>query len=91
MPEFGGAWTWRLARRRSSHRQSLVALAIAACPTCMILKPKQMHGLLDRYAFKVRSDEDIATLGALLSSDLARATRLMKHLRIVVADRFQNE
>jgi hypothetical protein len=39
----------------------------------------------------VRSDEDIATLGALLSSDLARATRLMKHLRIVVAERFQNE
>jgi hypothetical protein len=48
-----------------------------------------MLDLLDRYAFKVRTDEDIATLGVRLSSDVASATRLMKHLRIVVADRHQ--
>jgi methyltransferase (TIGR00027 family) len=42
-----------------------------------------------RYAFRVCTDRDISTLGAFLSSDVARTTRLMKHLRIVVADRHQ--
>jgi methyltransferase (TIGR00027 family) len=98
--------TLQVVQKRSSlgsrliiayHQPALMLFVIALIvrfmgePIRTVLKPKQMLGLLDRYAFKVRSDEDIATLGALLSSDLAKATRLMKHLRIVVADRFQNE
>ena len=58
-------------------------------PIRTVLTPKQMRGLLERYAFEVSTDQDIPTLGQLLSSDVARATRLMKHLRIVVADRVQ--
>jgi hypothetical protein len=76
----------------------LNAVAVAAAPNCVILHGweaqrlvKRNPGLLDRYAFKVCTDEDIATLGGLLSSDVARATRLMKHLRIVVADRDQED
>jgi hypothetical protein len=58
-------------------------------PIRTVMTSKQMRALLDRHAFKVRIDEDVATIGARLSSDVASATKLMKHLRIVVADRFQ--
>ncbi len=56
-------------------------------PIRTVLTPGQMLSLLGRHAFEVRTDRDIPSLGALLSSDVARATRAMKHLRIVVADR----
>jgi methyltransferase (TIGR00027 family) len=77
------------------HQPALMLFVIALIvrfmgePIRSVLTPKQMLDLLDRYAFKVRTDEDIATLGVRLSSDVASATRLMKHLRIVVADRHQ--
>jgi len=79
------------------HQPALMLFVIALIvrfmgePIRTVLTPKQMLGLLDRYAFKVCSDEDIPTLGALLSRDVARATRPMKHLRIVVADRYQRD
>jgi methyltransferase (TIGR00027 family) len=55
-------------------------------PIRTVLRPRQMLELLARHAFEVRTDQDIPALGRLLSSDVARATRMMKHLRIVVAD-----
>ena len=79
------------------HQPALMLFVIALIvrfmgePIRTVLSPRQMLGLLDRYAFKVCTDEDISTLGALLSSDVARATRPMKHLRIVVADRYQKD
>jgi methyltransferase (TIGR00027 family) len=77
------------------HQPALMLFVIALIvrfmgePIRTVMTPKQMLGLLDRHAFKVCTDEDIAALGALLSNDVARATRMMKHLRIVVADRCQ--
>jgi methyltransferase (TIGR00027 family) len=79
------------------HQPALMLFVIALIvrimgePIRTVLTPKQMRRLLDRHAFKVRTDEDIAMLGARLSSDVARATRLMTHLRIVVADRYQED
>jgi methyltransferase (TIGR00027 family) len=79
------------------HQPALMLFVIALIvrfmgePIRTVLTPKQMLDLLDRHAFKVRTDEDIATLGARLSNDVASATRLMKHLRIVVADRHQQD
>jgi methyltransferase (TIGR00027 family) len=75
------------------HQPALMLFVIALIvqfmgePIRTLFTPKAMLRLLDRHAFKVRTDKDIRTLGALLSSDIARATRPMKHLRIVVADR----
>lgn len=46
-----------------------------------------MRALLDRRGFRVIRDEDLVSIGAGLSPDLARATRVMKHLRVATADR----
>jgi methyltransferase (TIGR00027 family) len=48
--------------------------------------PMEARSLLARYGFEVIRDEDIPEIAARLSPDLARATRMMKHMRIVVAD-----
>jgi methyltransferase (TIGR00027 family) len=75
------------------HQPALMLLVLALIvhrlgePIRTVMTSKQMLRLLDRHAFKVRIDEDVATIGARLSSDVAKATRLMKHLRIVVAER----
>jgi methyltransferase (TIGR00027 family) len=75
------------------HQPALMLFVIALIvrfmgePIRTVLTPRQMLNLLGRHAFKVRTDEDIAMLGGRLSTDVARATRLMKHLRIVVAER----
>jgi methyltransferase (TIGR00027 family) len=45
-----------------------------------------MRALLARHGFDVVQDDDICAIGATLSADVARATRLAKHLRIVTAD-----
>jgi methyltransferase (TIGR00027 family) len=98
--------TLRVVQARSSsgsrlivayHQPALMLFVIALIvrlmgePIRTVLTPRQMLDLLARHAFRVRTDEDIATLGGRLSSDVARATRLMKHLRIVVADRYQDD
>lgn len=49
--------------------------------------PDAMRALLARHGFGVNRDEDLATIGAAFSLEIARATRVVKHLRIVTADR----
>jgi methyltransferase (TIGR00027 family) len=49
--------------------------------------PEQMRALLAEYGFSVTRDEDVATIAAQLSPELGQALRMMKHLRIVTADR----
>jgi methyltransferase (TIGR00027 family) len=46
-----------------------------------------MRALLAKHGFGVVEDEDLPTIGATLSADLARATRVVKHQRIATADR----
>lgn len=46
----------------------------------------QMRALLARHQFKVASDHNLPTIGANLSKGNGRATKPMKHTRIVVAD-----
>jgi len=46
-----------------------------------------MAALLAKHRFKVVRDDDLYAIGAALSDDLARATRMMKYMRIVTADR----
>jgi methyltransferase (TIGR00027 family) len=46
-----------------------------------------MRSLLARHGFDVVRDADLVRIGAAMSADLAHATRMAKHLRIVTADR----
>lgn len=46
-----------------------------------------MRSLLARYAFSVVRDEDLGTIGTELAPEVGQATRSMRHLRIVTADR----
>ena len=46
-----------------------------------------MRTLLSAHGFEVVRDEDLATIGARLSDDVARSTRVMKHMRIATAVR----
>lgn len=46
-----------------------------------------MRELLVRSGFRVLKDEDLVTISGALSAELAEATRPMKHLRIVTAER----
>jgi len=45
-----------------------------------------MRALLAKHGFGVVQDEDLPTLGAALGSEIGRATRVLKHLRIATAD-----
>ena len=49
--------------------------------------PHQMRELLARYGFCTRWDRDLPAIGCELSAEIGHATRLMRHLRIVTADR----
>ena len=49
-----------------------------------------MRKLLARYGFRTRWDRDLPAIGAELSTEIGHATRLMRHLRIVTADRKNN-
>jgi methyltransferase (TIGR00027 family) len=49
--------------------------------------PQAMRSLLHRYRFDIEFDEDFPSLGARLAPQVARDLRVMKHGRIVVADR----
>jgi methyltransferase (TIGR00027 family) len=46
-----------------------------------------MGTLLSKYGFTVVRDEAVPTIGARLSDEVGRATKLLKHLRIARADR----
>jgi hypothetical protein len=56
-------------------------------PIRTVLTPRQMRALLARYGFCARWDRDLPAIGCELSEEIGRATRLMRHLRIVSADR----
>ena len=94
--------TLRVIQARSSrgsrliiayHQPALMLLAIAVIvrglgePIRSVFTPRQMRALLARHGFEVRSDDGVPAIGATLSRDVAQATRLMKHLRVVIADR----
>lgn len=56
-------------------------------PIRTVLTPYQMRDLLGRYGFCTRWDRDLPAIGCELSTEIGHATRLMRHLRIVTADR----
>jgi methyltransferase (TIGR00027 family) len=56
-------------------------------PLRTALSPGAMRALLERYGFAVVRDQGLPEIGAALSSEVGRATRIMKHLRIVTATR----
>ena len=47
----------------------------------------QMRALLAEYGYRVTRDKNTPEIAAELSAELSRAVRMMKHLRIVTADR----
>ena len=77
------------ARSAPGSRLLLLAVMVRRMgePIRTVLTQRQMRGLLDRYGFSTRWDRDIPALGSELSEEIGRATRLMRHLRIVAADR----
>jgi len=56
-------------------------------PLRSAFKPGAMRALLASYGFRTVRDEDIPTIGAQLSADVARKARVARHLRVVTADR----
>jgi methyltransferase (TIGR00027 family) len=60
-------------------------------PIRTVLTPHQMRRLLARHGFCTRWDRDLPAIGSELSTEIGRATRLMRHLRIVTADRLNSE
>jgi methyltransferase (TIGR00027 family) len=75
------------------HQPALMLLLLAVLvrrmgePIRTVLTQGQMRKLLDRYGFRACWDRDIPTIGSELSAEIGRATRMMRHLRIVAADR----
>jgi methyltransferase (TIGR00027 family) len=75
------------------HQPALMLLLLAVIvrrlgePIRTVLTPHQMRKLLDRYGFSMRWDRDLPSIGSELSAEIGHATRLMRHLRIVTADR----
>ena len=56
-------------------------------PIRTVLTPQQMRELLARYGFCTRSDRELPAIADELSTKIGHATRLMRHLRIVTAER----
>jgi len=56
-------------------------------PIRTVLTPHQMRVLLARYGFCTRWDRELPAIACELSAEIGHATRLMRHLRIVTADR----
>jgi len=46
-----------------------------------------MRGLLARHGFAVQRDDDLHAIGVALTDDIARATTVLRHMRIATADR----
>jgi methyltransferase (TIGR00027 family) len=94
--------TLAVVERRSAPKSRLVVAYVVPAPIRWIVgfflrrlgepirsvfTASEMDELLRRYGFRVAQDQDVVTIGAALSPELARGTRPMKHLRIVTADR----
>jgi methyltransferase (TIGR00027 family) len=75
------------------HTPALILLLVAVLvrrlgePIRSAFKPEQLRALLARYGFQVVSDEALPDIGVSLSEDVGEATKIMKHMRIVTADR----
>jgi len=75
------------------HSQSLVLPLVGLVvrrlgePLRSSFTPDEMRALVARYGFGVVSDADMPTIGGAMSAEIAQATRMMEHLRIVTADR----
>jgi len=75
------------------HQPALMLLLLAVIvrrlgePIRTVLTPSQMRKLLARYGFCTRWDRDLPAIGSELSAEIGHATRLMRHMRIVRADR----
>jgi methyltransferase (TIGR00027 family) len=62
-------------------------LRVVGEPLRSAFSAEQMRGLLTRFGFEVIEDADLPTLGRALSADMADATRYVKHMRVVTAQR----
>jgi len=75
------------------HQPALLLLLLAIIvrrlgePIRTVLTPQQMRNLLARYGFSTRWDRDLPAIGSELSTEIGHALRLMRHLRIVSAER----
>ena len=56
-------------------------------PIRTVLTPHQMRELLARHRLSTRWDRDLPAIGSELSAEIGHGTRLMRHLRIVTAER----
>jgi len=56
-------------------------------PLRSLFTPDQMRALLAQYGFAVVRDDGLPAIAARLSAALARDTRVMKHMRVVTANR----
>jgi methyltransferase (TIGR00027 family) len=56
-------------------------------PLRSVFTADAMRALLDKHRFTVSRDDNLPELGSSFSEDVARATKVMKHMRIAVADR----
>jgi methyltransferase (TIGR00027 family) len=56
-------------------------------PLRSLFTPNQMSALLANFGFAAARDEGLPAIAAQLSAELARDTRVMKHLRLVTATR----
>ena len=94
--------TLAVVARRSARRSRLVVLYLSPAlisrfvgllvrrvgePFRSAFTPEQMGALLARHRFAVTRDESLPAIGARLSTDIAQATRVMKHMHIATADR----
>jgi methyltransferase (TIGR00027 family) len=88
-------------RERSSPRSRLVILYLAPAsftplvgllvrrlgePVRSAFTAEEMAQTLGRFRFHVLADHGLPEIGGAMSPDIAQATRMMKHLRIVVAE-----
>jgi methyltransferase (TIGR00027 family) len=56
-------------------------------PLRTLFTPDRLRALLARYGFAVARDEGLPAIAARMSPELARDTRIMKHMRIATASR----
>ena len=96
------AATLTVVERRSAPGSHLVVAYIGPALMLWLVRPvvrrvgepfrsvftrEAMRSLLGRHGFRVEKDEALPEIGARLSADVARATRVMKHFRIATAVR----
>jgi methyltransferase (TIGR00027 family) len=75
------------------HQPALMILLLAMIvrrlgePIRTVLTARQMQELLARHGFSTRWDRELPAIASELSAEIGRATRMMRHLRIVSANR----